>query len=155
MDAWRERRRNPMELWAIWLIIGGVLLIAEMLTLTFYLLWLGIGALTAAFVAWIAPDAIVLQILAGCATALILTYFTKPLTERIRTSKGFKDPIDEMIGKEGVVLEEIAPGKHGIVKVGNETWSASSHEYILKGETIIVLARSSTIVEVQKWGGES
>jgi membrane protein implicated in regulation of membrane protease activity len=142
-----------MELWAIWLIIGGILLIAEMLTLTFYLLWLGIGAWVAAVVAWIAPDGMVLQILAGCIAALALTFFTKPLTQRIRLSKGFIDPIDEMIGKEGVVVEEIALGKHGIVKVGNETWSASSQGYLPKGEMIIVVARGTTIVEVKKWGG--
>jgi inner membrane protein len=142
-----------MELWAIWLIIGGALLIAEMLAFTFYLLWLGIGALVAAVVAWIVPDLIVLQILAGCLAALALTYFTKPLTRRFRMSKGYKDPIDEMIGKDGIVVEEIDLGKHGIVKVGNETWSASSQEYLPKGEMIIVVARGTTIVEVQKWGG--
>jgi membrane protein implicated in regulation of membrane protease activity len=142
-----------MELWSIWLIIGGILLIVEMLTFTFYLLWIGIGAVVAAAIAWFAPDAIVLQILAGCFTALLLTYFTKPLTSRFRTSKGFKDVIDEMIGKQGVVLEPIEPGKHGIVKVGNETWSASSNEYLLKDDIVIVVERGNTIVEVQKWGG--
>ncbi|NHN29431.1 NfeD family protein [Paenibacillus agricola] len=142
-----------MELWAIWLIIGGIMLIVEMLTFTFYLLWLAIGAVAAAAIAWLAPDAIVLQILAGCITALILTYFTKPLTSRFRASKGFKDVIDEMIGKQGVVLEAIEPGKHGIVKVGNETWSASSNEYLAKDEVVIVVERGNTIVEVQKWGG--
>jgi membrane protein implicated in regulation of membrane protease activity len=142
-----------MGLWAIWLIIAGILLIAEMLTLTFYLLWLGIGALVAAAAAWIVPGSIVLQILAGCMTALALTFFTKTLTQRILMSKGFKDPINEMIGKQGVVVEEIASGKLGIVKVGNETWSASSEEYLPKDEIIIVVARGTTIVEVQKWGG--
>jgi membrane protein implicated in regulation of membrane protease activity len=142
-----------MGLWAIWLIIAGILLIAEMLTFTFYLLWLGIGALVAAIVAWIVPDTIVLQILAGCITSLALTFFTKTLTQRILMSKGFKDPIHELIGKQGVVVEEIASGKLGIVKVGNETWSASSKEYLPKDEIIIVVARSATIVEVQKRGG--
>ncbi|MEK3725273.1 MULTISPECIES: NfeD family protein [Paenibacillus] len=144
-----------MELWSIWLIIGGVLLVVEMLTFTFYLLWLGLGAVVAAAVAWIAPDAFVLQILAGCLTALILTFFTKPLTRRFRASRGFKDVIDEMIGKQGIVLETIEPGKHGIVKVGNETWSASSNEQLLKDEIVIVVERGNTIIEVQKWGGIS
>lgn len=144
-----------MELWSIWLIIGGILLVVEMLTFTFYLLWLGLGAVVAAAVAWIAPDAFVLQILAGCLTALILTFFTKPLTQRFRTSRGFKDVIDEMIGKQGIVLETIEPGKHGIVKVGNETWSASSNEQLLKDEIVIVVERGNTIIEVQKWGGIS
>ncbi|BBH22019.1 hypothetical protein Back11_33640 [Paenibacillus baekrokdamisoli] len=139
-----------MELWAIWLIIAGILLVAEMLTLTFYLLWLGIGALVAAIVAWIIPEFFILHIFVGCITALILTFATKPLTSRIRMSKGFKDPIDELVGKEGVVVEEIDFGKHGIVKVGNETWSASSQVFLPKDETIIVVARGTTILEVQK-----
>jgi membrane protein implicated in regulation of membrane protease activity len=58
-----------------------------------------------------------------------------------------------MIGKEGVVVEEIASGKLGIVKVGNETWSASSKDYLPKDEIIIVVARGTAIVEVQKKGG--
>jgi membrane protein implicated in regulation of membrane protease activity len=143
-----------MELWSIWLIIGVILLIVEMLTFTFYLLWLGIGAIVAAAVAWFAPDAIMVQILAGCIAALILTYFTKPLTRRFRASRGFKDVIDEMVGKQGIVLEAIEPEKHGIVKVGNETWSASSNEYLAKDEIIIVLERGNTVVKVQKWGGK-
>jgi inner membrane protein len=142
-----------MGLWAIWLIIAGILIIAEMLTFTFYLLWLGIGALAAAAVAWFVPESIVLQILAGSITALALTFFTKSLTRRLRMSKGFKDPIDEMIGKEGIVIEEIVSGKLGIVKVGNEIWSASSKEYLPKDEVIIVVARGTAIVEVQKRGG--
>jgi membrane protein implicated in regulation of membrane protease activity len=142
-----------MGLWAIWLIIAGILLIAEMLTQTFYLLWLSIGALAAAAVAWFVPDSFILQILAGCITALALTLFTKSLTKRLRMSKGFKDPIDEMIGKEGIVVEEISSGKLGIVKIGNETWSASSKEYLPKDEIIIVVTRGTAIVEVQKRGG--
>lgn len=32
-----------MDLWAIWLILAGVLFIFEMFSLTFYMLWFGIG----------------------------------------------------------------------------------------------------------------
>ncbi|MFC5651446.1 NfeD family protein [Paenibacillus solisilvae] len=142
-----------MELWAVWLIIAGILLVAEMLTLTFYLLWLGVGAAAAAVAAWLMPDSLIVQILAGCVTALVLTFATKSLTSRIQTAKGFTDPIDDLIGKEGVVLEEITFGKRGIVKVGNETWSAFSKQNLPKDEVVLVIARGTTIVEVQKRGG--
>ncbi|MGF7049547.1 membrane protein implicated in regulation of membrane protease activity [Paenibacillus sp. DS2015] len=144
-----------MELWAIWLIIGLVLFIVEMLTLTFYLLWLGVGAFVAAVVAFLVPDLLLIQTLSGCAVAILLTLFTKPLTQQIRNSRGFKDVIDELVGKQGLVIEEIPEGKYGIVKIGNETWTASSHEFLPLGQMVIVTHRGNTIIEVQKWGGVS
>lgn len=144
-----------MELWAIWLIVGFILFIVEMLTLTFYLLWLGVGAFVAAVVAFVAPDLILLQTILGCVVTILLTVFTKPLTQKIRNSRGFKDVIDELVGKQGIVVEEIPEGKCGIVRVGNETWSASSHEYLPQGQMVIVTHRGNTIIEVQKWGGVS
>ncbi|RAV12204.1 NfeD family protein [Paenibacillus contaminans] len=144
-----------MALWAIWLIIAGVLLIVEMMTLTFYLLWLGIGAIVAAVVALIAPDAFVVQMLAGCAAALVLTVFTKPLTRRFRAARGFKDAVDDLVGKQGIVVEDIEQGKPGIVKIGGDMWSAVSNESLQKGDSVIVVSRGSAVLEVNKWGGIS
>ncbi|AOZ94386.1 NfeD family protein [Paenibacillus crassostreae] len=144
-----------MELWAIWLVIGIALFVIEMLTLTFYLLWFGIGAITAALVALIVPDLYLLQVLVGCIVALVLTFFTKPLTKFMRQSKGYSDVIDELVGKQGFVIEEIDVGKNGVVKVGNETWSASSDQLLRKDEMIIVIHRGTTVLEVQKWEGVS
>jgi membrane protein implicated in regulation of membrane protease activity len=144
-----------MEWWAIWLIVGGVLLIAEMLTLTFYLLWLGIGAVIAAAVALFAPDWFALQGLLGGAAALLLTVFTKPLTRRFRESRGYRDAINELVGKQGIVVEAIVDGKPGIVKVGNETWSAVSPNNLYIEDKIKVISRGTTVLEVQKWGGSS
>jgi inner membrane protein len=142
-----------MEWWAIWLIVGGVLFIAEMLTFTFYLLWLGIGAIVAAAVALAAPESFVWQALAGGAAALVLTIFTKPLTRKIREARGYSDVIDELVGKPGIVIEDIIDGKPGIVKVGTETWSAVSQERLHKDEKIIVIRRGTTVLEVRRWGG--
>lgn len=144
-----------MEWWAIWLIAAGLLLIAEMLTLTFYLLWLGIGAVVAAAVALLFPGGFIVQALAGGVAALLLTVFTKPLTRRIRETRGYRDAIDELVGKPGIVLEDIAHGKPGIVRVGSETWSAVSQEPLLKDQKVRVIRRGTTVLEVEKWGGTS
>jgi membrane protein implicated in regulation of membrane protease activity len=142
-----------MELWAIWLIIGILLVVAEMTTLTFYLLWLGIGALSTALVAWLCPDLIWLQLLVGIAVAIGLTVFTRPLTRKARSSKGFTDIIYTLVGQQGIVLEAITLEGLGIVKVGNETWSAASNEFLDIGTHIIVVQSRNTILEVQKWKG--
>ncbi|WP_373230190.1 NfeD family protein [Cohnella sp.] len=144
-----------MEWWVIWFIVGGVLLIAELLTLTFYLLWLGLGAVIAAVVALFLPDGFVLQALSGGVSALVLTIFTKPLTRKFRKSRGYRDVIDELIGKQGIVIEAIINGKPGIVKVGNETWSAVSVNNLNIEERVQVIGRGTTVLEVRKWGGNS
>lgn len=142
-----------MDWWLIWLIAAGVLIVVEMLTLTFYLLWLGLGALAAAIVAVIVPDALLVQVIIGCVIASVLTVFTKPLTRRFHVGKGFKDAVDDMVGMQGTVVENIRPDAPGIVKIGSETWSAKSEEQIDKGETVIVVSRGSAFVQVNKWGG--
>ncbi|WJH35306.1 NfeD family protein [Paenibacillus aurantius] len=138
--------------WVIWLVIGAALIVAEMFTLTFYLLWLGIGALVAALFAWIFPDWLLVQAVAGSVTALALTVLTKPLARRVRASRGYKDAIDDLVGKQGLVTEDIHVGKMGIVKVGSESWSATSTEPLVKGEPVIVVHRGNAVLQVEKWG---
>lgn len=140
-----------MDAWVIWLIAAGILLVFEMMTLTFYLLWLSLGAAVASIIALIAPEGILLQVSVGCLVALVLTFFTKPLAKRWRATKGFQDIGTELVGKQGVVIEPIEPGQYGIVKIGGDTWSATSFETLRKDELVRVMKRGSTIIEVQRW----
>lgn len=47
-----------MDYWVLWIIAGLVLVIAELVTGTFYLLVLGVGAFAAAIVAWAGGNAL-------------------------------------------------------------------------------------------------
>ena len=58
-----------MDLWLLWLVAGFVLVIAELMTGTFYLLVIGIGAFIGAVVAWLGGNEL-LQGVAGSAVAL-------------------------------------------------------------------------------------
>jgi membrane protein implicated in regulation of membrane protease activity len=58
-----------MELWLLWVVAGFVLVIAELVTGTFYLLVIGIGAFAGAVVAWAGGNELV-QAVAGSAVAL-------------------------------------------------------------------------------------
>ena len=58
-----------MELWLLWVVAGFVLVIAELVTGTFYLLVVGIGAFAGAVVAWLGGNPLV-QAVAGSAVAL-------------------------------------------------------------------------------------
>ncbi|HXZ47369.1 MAG TPA: NfeD family protein [Usitatibacter sp.] len=58
-----------MELWLVWVIAGFVLAIAEMVSGTFYLLVIGVGAFVGAFVAWLGGNELA-QAVAGGAVAI-------------------------------------------------------------------------------------
>ena len=62
-----------MDLWLMWVVVGFVLVIAELLTGTFYLLVIGIGAFAGALIAWTGGSGIVQAMVAG-AVALIGTW---------------------------------------------------------------------------------
>ncbi|AIQ60569.1 MULTISPECIES: NfeD family protein [Paenibacillus] len=141
-----------MVVWVLWLIAAGVLFVVEMFTFTFYLLWLSLGALVAGLVALLLPDALLLQVVAGSLVALILTVFTKPLAARLRNSRGFKDTGTDIVGRKGLVVEAIEPGRYGQVKVGGDTWSATSTVALGKDQEVIVVRRGTTIIEVERWG---
>lgn len=59
-----------METWLMWVVVGFALVIAELVTGTFYLLVIGVGFFAAALCAWLDANFLV-QAVAGSAVALI------------------------------------------------------------------------------------
>lgn len=136
--------------WVVWLIIAGCLLIAEMLTLTFYLLWLGVGALFGAAVALAAPESLFVQVIAASIVSLLLILGSKRILRRFRAGKGYKDAVDALVGKTAVVMQDITNQSNGIVKIGGDVWSATADEYIGQGEKVKVVERRSTVLYVRR-----
>ncbi|MCU5097769.1 NfeD family protein [Bacillus wiedmannii] len=139
-----------MATWVIWFIIAGILFIAEMLSITFYMLWLGIGAVVGGLIALFAPEALLLQVVAGAIVSLTLTFFTKRISKNFREAKGFTDTVDMLVGKKGTVMQAITNEANGIVKVDGDTWTATANNPIEAGEKVIVIKRHSTILQVKK-----
>lgn len=137
-----------IDFWWLWLIAGILLLVAEMVTGTFYLLWLGVAALAAAVLAYLFPDTYWLPPAAASVTGLLLIFFTKPLTTRLRHARGYTDPSHQLTNQHGEVVEPITPTRLGIVRVGSEVWSASAQEELYPGQRILVVSQSSTVLKV-------
>ncbi|WP_369899961.1 NfeD family protein [Bacillus manliponensis] len=139
-----------MASWVVWFIIAGLLFIAEMLTITFYLLWLGIGAVVGGIIALFLPDSLLLQVIIASVVSLILTVFTKRISKNFKEAKGYTDAVDQLIGKRGVMTRSITENENGIVKVDGDTWTAAANEPILEGERVVVIKRNSTVVHVER-----
>ena len=111
-------------MWQIWLIIAGVALIVEIMTVGFLVFWLAIGALIAMVVSFFI-DSILVQTAVFVVSSAILIFAPKPFVKKFANTKNVKTNAFSIIGKEGLVIKEIdSINEKGQVKVSGETWTA-------------------------------
>lgn len=134
-----------IEMWWIWIAMAAILLIAEIFTAGFFLIWFSIGAAGAGILAMLGvgttAQLIVFILLSG-----ILFVFGRRFAERVTAKQPPGIGADRFIGQNGYVIEEIdnIAGK-GRVKAGPDEWRAMSEN----GEKIGV----NTIIEIIKVDG--
>ncbi|BDZ66761.1 NfeD family protein [Methanobacterium ferruginis] len=120
-----------------WIVLAGLCFIGEMLTTSFFLLWFGVGASIAAVLNYMGFDPI-MQILAFILISIVLLAVSRPLAQKITKEPPRKAASDRLIGKQGIVMEDILPDTGGVVKVEGDVWRAISTKKILKDNKIIV-----------------
>jgi membrane protein implicated in regulation of membrane protease activity len=84
---------------------------------------------------------------------LLYVFLGRRYIHRRTAIKAEKTNIDTIIGKSGLVQQDIVPPKDGIVKVGNEQWRARAEENIKAGEGIIVTGIAGVTLSVKKAEG--
>lgn len=136
----------------IWILIGIVLIIAELFTPGFFLSSLGIGAIAAGLVSFLSESTIVQLLVFALVTAASL-FILRPLLLRISKDGKEKSGIDALIAEEGIVIEEIdnIEGK-GRVKVKGQEWKArcADGKNIAKGDVIIVTGIEGVTLSVTR-----
>jgi membrane protein implicated in regulation of membrane protease activity len=105
------------------------------------------GLITFAFQSW-AWTAIISGVI-----CLVYVVIGRRYIHRRMAIKAEKTNIDTIIGKTGLVQQDIAPEKDGLVKVGYEQWRARSGENIKTGEEITVTGISGVTLNVKKIEG--
>ncbi len=123
-------RAFSLRAWHIWTLVGIGLIIGEVFTVGFLLLWFGVGAFLAAGLALLGVGAIY-QMLSFVLFSLILTVSSRTIFKQFlfRKGVGISTNIEALIGQEALVMEMIeGKSKWGLVKIGGETWSAISEE---------------------------
>lgn len=115
--------------WVLWAILAAILIVAEVFTSGFVLLWFGIGALAAALAGLVGIDSLAIQfmIFAGVSVALtaasrtiFINYFS-----RETTGQSLRSGVDALPGKIGTVVSSSRGAlQEGAVKVFGSTWTA-------------------------------
>lgn len=125
--------------WALWLTVFLAFAVVEMLTLSFFFIMLGAGAL-AALVADLAGADLWLQVVVLCIVSLLMIAFVRPIALR-HLHKGPAEQrtnVDRLIGQPALVMEAVS-ATTGLVKIGGDVWTArSAAEIIDAGQTVQV-----------------
>ncbi|NYB26262.1 MAG: NfeD family protein [Methanobacteriaceae archaeon] len=119
----------------IWIALAALFFIGEMLTTGFFLLWFGVGASVSAVLNYLGFDPLV-QFVTFIIISLVLIGISRPFAKRITKDSPKKAAADRLIGKEALVIEEVAPHKGGLVKIDGDIWKAVAAQIIEDGETV-------------------
>jgi len=114
------------EYWWIWVVFGILLIVFEIFTAGFIVLWFGIAAIITALPVYFGASAGVIIATYGV-SILILTVHVRKITIDMmsKRSKMLKTNADAVLGSLGVVVEEVDPIQGtGQVRVGKEIWTA-------------------------------
>jgi membrane protein implicated in regulation of membrane protease activity len=134
-----------MQAWAFWLILAGVLVVGEVMSLGLVLGLIALGAFVAAAVA-LAGGPLALQLIAFAGGSVALLWLVRPIARaHLRTPRAIRTGTAALLGSRALVLERI-DAHGGRVKIGGEVWSARAYD-----ETQVI--EPGTTVEVMKIEG--
>ncbi len=118
-------------MWLIWLIAAAFFFVAEIITVGFFIFWLGIGSLIAMLTSFL-TDSIIIQVATFAISSSVLLFFTKPLAKKLSKSDNVATNSFSLINKTGLVTISINPLEGtGQVKVNGEIWSAKTEKNVL------------------------
>lgn len=132
-----------MLMWQIWLIVSGVFFVGEIFTAGFLVFWVGIGGIIA-MITSIFTDNIVIQTSVFVISSALLLFLTRPFVNKYvdKDQDNVVTNAKSIVGRKAIVTEDIDPIKSsGLVKVGEEIWSAVSEtqEFIPKETKVEIL----------------
>ena len=148
--------------WVLWCILGAILIVAEIFTSGFVLLWFGIGALAAAFAGLVGVDSLAIQFMIFAVVSIGLTAASRTIFlnyfSRDKHEPALRMGIESMPGKIGTVVSSSKGALHeGAVKVFGSTWTAypaPGEPPLEAGERVCVESVEGASIYVKPIGGE-
>lgn len=133
----------------MWLILFVILLVIELFTVNLVSIWFAVGALAAGLVSYF-MDNMMIQIAVFIIVSAISLLLTNKFVEKLRNGKIVPTNLDRVIGKIGIVTEEITKLEPGEVKVDGKRWSAISTKKIKVGRKVEILSIDGVKLHVKE-----
>ncbi|MGB7069231.1 MAG: NfeD family protein [Pyrinomonadaceae bacterium] len=147
-------------IWILWLIVGIGLIVAEVFTLGFVLLWFGIGAIAAALTAMLGLG-FGWQFLVFASVSIGLTAMSRTIFARYFSHgehPALRMGADSLPGQIGTVTSASEGAlREGAVKVYGSTWTAfpiDGESKLITGEKVEVVQVIGSSIYVRKLTGE-
>ncbi|MCA1618488.1 MAG: NfeD family protein [Acidobacteria bacterium] len=145
--------------WILWTMLGVVLVIAEVFTPGFVLLWFGVGALAAALASFLgaglAAQFILFIAVSTALTALSRTIFVNYFSGRDGAA-GLKSGADALPGQVGTVVGSSQGAlNEGAVKVFGSVWTAypaEGEQPLEAGDRVVVESLRGASIYVRRAG---
>lgn len=129
----------------VWLVLGVVLIAAEVLSGDFVLLMLGGAAMAAAGASFLVLDSPVVGGVVFLAASALLVFAGRPAL-RHRLERGMEHSVMHhraLVGGPAVVVARV-DGHGGRVRIGGDVWSARAYA----GDDVIEEGRKVTVVDI-------
>ncbi|HKP71471.1 MAG TPA: NfeD family protein [Pyrinomonadaceae bacterium] len=147
--------------WILWVVLGVILIIAEIFTPGFVLLWFGVGAMAAALASVVGLgyqlQFLIFFIVSMALTAASRTIFTKYLGRR-HEEGAYKSGADSLPGQVGTVVSSSQGAlSEGAVKVYGSTWTAypaDGEDPLEAGERVVVESVRGASIYVRRAAAE-
>ncbi len=140
----------------VWVALAAILIVAEIFTVTFFLLPFGIGAAVAALLEFLGVG-IAWQWIAFVSVSAVLLVLLRRYASHFTHEPPMRTGVDRLIGKPGVVIEELVPDSPtGQVRIEREEWraDASGREVLPVGTRVLVERVDGTHLIVRPDEGE-
>ncbi len=125
--------------WYIWLILSIGFVALEIITPSFIVLWLSVGAFYAMLITFI-TNQLIIQLVVFVIVSVISMFFTKKLFNDTKNKTEYKNSTEMLIGKEVIVVKRINTDiEFGEIKIGNDIWTAYSDKDIDVGELVKII----------------
>lgn len=143
-------------------MLAATLIVAEIFTSGFVLLWFGIGALAAAFLGLLGVDSLFVQFMVFAVVSIGLTAASRTIFinyfSREKTGGSLRSGVDALPGKIGTVVSSSKGALHeGAVKVFGSTWTAypaPGEPPLEAGERVCVESVEGASIYVKRIGGD-
>lgn len=140
---------NP---WWLWLTLGGLLLAAELLGTSGYLLWSGMAAVLVALLVWLVPMPWAWQGLSfALLTVLAALWWYRWLRRRESRQPTFalNQRGQQLIGRH-LTLDNALVNGFGHVRIGDGNWRVQATEDLPAGCDIVVVAVEGITLQVSR-----
>ncbi len=142
----------PLEnyMWIIWLALMIVMVIVECMGPALVSIWFAAGALVSLILSLLSfIDGVMIpwwvQVIVFVVVSGITLLALRPLTKRVLKRNTISSNVDSLVGKRGLLEEEIKPFEPGVCRINDVSWTAIS----TNGKETIAVKSVVEVVAIQ------